>query len=281
MKVVVVGLGLMGQAYAERLVERGFNVLLYSTRRGAAEDLASRIGAKPASREDLLSEDSVLLVAGWDDEYLLRVARMVQDGRSILVNMETVTPRASLEAERIVGVERYIEAPVAGGPRVAREGKLPVIAAYRSRETWLKAKPVLEALAATILEVGEPPAAMVVKLGFNNLLFSIVAGMADSVRLVEAWGVEAEKLRELMEATWMKILVERYWGRAWNPDKPHFRLAGAVKDLAAALQAGVERGSRLPVTMAALNEYMEAVERCGTSDIDYTGVVKCLARRKG
>ncbi len=274
-------MGLMGRAYAERLVERGFNVLLYSARQRAAEELASRIGARLAGREDLLSEDSVLLVAGWDDEYLLRTARMVQNGRSVFVNMETVTPRASLEAEGIVGTERYVEAPVAGGPRVAREGKLPVIAAYRSRAAWLKAKPVLEALAATILEVGEPPAAMIVKLGFNNLLFSIIAGMADSVRLVEAWGVGAEKLRELMEATWMKVLVERYWSRAWNPDRPHFRLAGAVKDLAAALEAGLERGSRLPVTMAALNEYMEAVERCGTGDIDYTGVVKCLVRRGG
>ena len=98
--MVVAGLGLMGSAYAERLAEKGFSVSLWSHRRGAAEELAKRIGASIASDEDLRSAD-VVIVAGWDDDYLLEIARRAADGTSVLVNTETVTPRASIEAGRI------------------------------------------------------------------------------------------------------------------------------------------------------------------------------------
>ncbi len=274
---MVAGLGLMGTAYVERLAEEGFTVLPWSHRRGAAEELAAKIGSRPASDEDLRTAD-VVLVAGWDDDYLLEVARLASRGSSILVNAETVTPKASLEAGEIVGKERYVEAPVAAGPAVARAGKLPVIVAYWSRGAWSRARPVIEALAGTIIEAGEPPSAMVVKLGFNNTLFTIVAGLAQSLRLLAAWGVDPEKLKELMESTWMRIIIERYWRRGLEGREPHFRIAGTVKDLGYVVRAALEKGEVLPVSYAALAEYARCMARVGDR-VDYTKVLKCGLER--
>ena len=274
--MVVAGLGLMGSAYAERLAEKGFNVSLWSHRRGAAEELAKRIGASIASDEDLRSAD-VVIVAGWDDDYLLEIARRAADGTSVLVNAETVTPRASIEAGRIVGRRRYVEAPVAAGPGVARKGKLPVIVAYWEREAWGKAKPVIEALAATIIEVGEPPRAMVVKLAFNNILFTTVAGVAQSIGLLSAWGIDPDILRRLMESTWMKVIVERYWERGLRGVETHFRIEGAAKDLMYAVEAAYERGRSLPLSYSAYTLYTECARRLG-GRIDYTRVMECEHR---
>lgn len=277
MRVVVAGLGLMGTAYAERLAEQGFTVLPWSHRRSAAEELAKRLGTRPATDEDVREAD-VVIAAGWGDEYLLEVARLASNGKSILVNTETVTPRASLEAGGLVGRERYVEAPVAAGPSVARAGRLPVIVAYWSRNAWEKAKPVIEALAETIIEAGEPPSAMVVKLGFNNTLFTIVAGLAQSLRLLSAWGVDPSILKRLMESTWMRVIIERYWRRGLEGREPHFRIAGTVKDLRYAVEAALEKGEVLTVSYAALAEYARCMRRVG-DNVDYTKILRCGVER--
>ncbi len=276
MRVVVAGLGLMGSAYAERLAEKGFRVSLWSHRRSAAEELAKRIGGRVASDDDLKNAD-VVLVAGWDDEYLVEVARKASGGTSILVNMETVTPRASLEAGEIVGRGRYVEAPVAAGPGVARKGRLPVILAYWDKGAWEKAKPVIEALAAAIIEAGEPPRAMVVKLAFNNVLFTTVAGVAQGVGLLSAWGVDLDVLKRLMESTWMKVIVERYWDRGLKGVETHFRIEGAAKDLMYAVEAGFEKGYDMPVSYAAFTLYSRCSRKLG-SRVDYTRVMECEHR---
>jgi len=231
-----------------------------------------------ATPDDLRAPDTIVLVAGWDDEYLLEAARLVKDGSSILVNMETVSPRASLEAGMLVGKSRYVEAPVAAGPGVARRGQLPVIVAYWDRAAWEKARPAIEALAAKIVETGEPPTAMVVKLAFNNLLFTIVAGFSESVGLVASWGIDPAKLRELMESTWMRVIVERYWERGMKPGHLHFRLAGTCKDLRYAHEAALEKGWLMPASYGALTDCTRCLEEEG-GDVDYTSVLRCAVRR--
>ena len=273
MRVVVAGLGLMGSAYAERLAEKGFKVSLWSRRAAAAAKLAEKLGGSVASDEDLRNAD-VVIVAGWDDEYLIDVARRAAGGKSILVNMETVTPNASVEAGTIVGRTRYVEAPVAGGPGVARKGKLPAIIAYWDKGAWERARPVVEALAETIIEAGEPPSAMIVKLGFNNILFTTVAGVAQSISLLRAWGVDIELLKKLMESTWMRVIVERYWERGLRGKEPHFRIEGAVKDLAYTVQAAAEKNHEMSLTYAAYALYTRCMRRMGRN-VDYTRVMEC------
>ena len=270
----------MGTAYAERLSEKGFTLLLYSRRPHAARELATRLGARVASESDLLEPDTIVVNAGWDDEYLISLANLVRQGHSILVNTATVSPAASLKAGRIVGESRYLEAPVAGGPGVAREGKLPIIIAYWDKAVYDKARLVIEALASTVIHAGEPPRAMVVKLAFNNLLFTAIAGFASSMRLDASWGIDLDVFKRLLESTWLRVIVERYWERALTERPASFRLAGAIKDLYLALGAHAEKGSPASSTMGALNEYLEAMRVCG-GDVDYTNVVRCNLEKPG
>ncbi len=277
MRIIIAGLGRMGAAYAERLSKTGFTVLLYSRRPGAAQELAVKLNAGVASREDLLDKDSIVINAGWDDEYLLHLAEIISKGSSTLVNTATVSPRASLRAAELVGRDRYVEAPVAGGPGVAREGKLPIIVAYWVEKVYRVVEPVLKALASNIIYAGGPPAAMVVKLAYNNLLFTLIAGFSSSMRLVCMWGVDINVFKELLRSTWLRVIVERYWERALSSRPASFRIAGAVKDLYLATGAHAEKGSPASPTLGALNEYLEAMRACG-EDVDYTNVVRCNMR---
>ena len=279
----VLGVGRMGSAMARRLAEKGFQLVLWNRSPEKAEKLAEEIGAEvAASPAEAASMCSTVHLVVSDDEAVIQVLSskggLLEAAEGVtLYNHVTVTPRGSLLAAKLLeergGV--YVEAPVAGNPRNAREGSLVILCASRAGRSVCEA-PQLKALGEPVW-LGEPPRAAAAKLGFNISFLGVVAALGEAFALAEAYGLDARVFaREVLGRTWLRRIVERYGDRLWPPREASFAAELAGKDARYAARALQERG--MPGSLAtAVAEYYALMVHEGLGASDYPSLAGFLA----
>src|SRR5438105_8459995 len=133
MDIGFIGLGKMGRAIAERLVNAGHNVRVWNRSPEAVQELVAK-GARAASRPADVARADFLVTMLANDAAVRAVIldQGVLDGATsglIHLNLATLSVAlaqelAAAHAERNLG---YIAAPVFGRPDAAAEGKLNIV----------------------------------------------------------------------------------------------------------------------------------------------------------
>lgn len=200
--VGLIGLGNMGSAFAERLLEAGFDLTVFNRTRSRAESLAERGVTVAETAAELAANVDVVLTSLPDDGAFEAVAdSIVGSARpgTVLVDASTVSPEASARVAALAepaGIE-YLRAPVSGNPSVVRAGNLSFIVSG-PRAAQDHAEPVLRAIGSTIHAVGDAEQARVVKLAINLMIAGLAQLMAEALVLGEQSGVPRDALLEVM-----------------------------------------------------------------------------------
>ena len=256
MDIGFIGLGAMGKAMAENLLEKGHAVTVWNRSPGPARDLAA-LGAKVAATiEETLRSDIVLSILAHDQairEALLDGGALSRAKPGLVhVNLATISTTfarelADLHAERGLG---YVAAPVFGRPPVARAGGLNVLAAG-APDAVRRVLPVLEALAVKVWPMGEDPVrANAVKIAGNLMIVSAVEAMGEATALGAAHGVPAADLLDVLTSTIFAAPVYKIYGGMIAEARYHpagFAADLALKDVRLAQAAGDEKGLSLPL----------------------------------
>jgi 3-hydroxyisobutyrate dehydrogenase len=272
--VGLVGLGHMGTAVAERLLDAGHDLRVYNRTPNKAEPLAAR-GATVAARvEELAAAVDVVLTSLSDDEALEAVAAAIAPaaGRgTVLVDMSTVSPGASA---RVAGLAeeagiRYLRAPVSGNPTVVRAGNLSFIVSG-PREALEQAEPVLRAIGPTIHYVGEGEQARTVKLAVNLVIAGLAELMAEALVLAEASGVPRRAFLETLGGSAAGAPFVAYKTEPILRDdySATFTTRLMEKDVDLVLEASEAAGVRLPLAVEIKALVRSAVE-AGYGDDDF------------
>jgi 3-hydroxyisobutyrate dehydrogenase len=196
--VGLIGLGNMGSAVAERLLDAGYDLVVHNRSREKTEAAVARGATAAESPADLAARSEVVLTSLSDDAALESVsASLVEAARpgTVLVDLSTVSPGASARvaslAERAsVG---YLRAPVSGNPSVVRAGNLTFIVSGPA-DALERAEPVLRAIGSTIHVVGDAEQARIVKLAINLVIAGLAQLMSEALVLAESSGVSRESL---------------------------------------------------------------------------------------
>ncbi|WP_433803036.1 NAD(P)-dependent oxidoreductase [Actinomycetospora sp. CA-084318] len=277
MRIAVIGLGGMGSALAERLLDEGHELEVWNRSPGRAELFDDRAGI--LADPDAATADAVVVSVA-DDDSLLQVALPDGAARSawagmLVVNASTVAPATQTTLAAAYG-GRFVAAPILGAPHAVRSGQA----------RWLVGGPAsarstlapLWAAFATTTDAGEDPArASVVKLLSNQMLLVGVAMVAETVRLGRAAGLEDDAITDLLRDSPMLApgLANRIDGLVDPDHAGWFTGPLAAKDLTHALGLG---GAESPVTTAARDAYLEVAAE-GWADADVTALVE-LGRRR-
>jgi 3-hydroxyisobutyrate dehydrogenase-like beta-hydroxyacid dehydrogenase len=192
----------MGTAFAERVLEAGYPLVVHNRTPGKADALVARGATAASSPAELAEAVDVVLTSLADDEALEQVAEEVLAAArpgTVLVDLSTVSPAASARVAALAGEASvdYLRAPVSGNPSVVRAGKLSLIVSG-PRETLERVEPVLLAIGPSIHYVGEGEQARVVKLAINLMIAGLAELMSEALVLGEAAGVSREALLEVM-----------------------------------------------------------------------------------
>src|SRR6202051_3338723 len=123
--VGVIGLGLMGEVYARRLIAAGFAVVGFDVDAAKSERLA-QIGARPGSLAGIARDCNPIVLAVFSTDQVEDVverALLPAAAGKIVICTSTCDPdRIAALGARIAGQLRFLETPVSGTSEQVRQG---------------------------------------------------------------------------------------------------------------------------------------------------------------
>ena len=292
--VAVLGLGAMGLPMAMNLAERfpvrGFDVV--AERRALAE----RAGVVPTgTAAEAVAGADVVLIAVRDRAQLEQllfgetgIAPHMARGAVVLLTSTVGDAGVRAVAPRLAEAGlRFVDAPVSGGPARAGDGDLLVVVGADD-DAWAAAEDILEAMASTLVRVGDAPGDGQAMKTVNQLLCGVhIAAAGEALALARALGLDAEvALKALMSGAASSFMLgdrgprmlQVYDEDAGGPHDVEVRatLNTFVKDMGIVSSAAKGAGLSTPVAAAAEQLYLQGAAR-GLGDRDDSSVITVVA----
>ena len=197
-------------------------------------------------------------------------------GGSVSLEVCTVSPdgshRLAHQATQL-GVG-YVEAPLLGTKEPAVAGTLTILAAASQAQARERVQPVLDAVGSRTVwldEVGQPSS---LKLAYNTWVLTTVEGLAESLTLADALGVDPKLVAEVIRGS----ALDSGYVQAKAPkmisddlDTPSFPLVAAAKDAVLITDAARAAGLCLGIAETVRERLQLAVESgFGRADVAAT-----------
>lgn len=275
----VVGLGLMGTALTERLLELGQRPVIWNRTRDKAEPLVAR-GACWSDRP--FTCDRVIISLFSSDvvaEVLTAHAADLHPGQ-ILIDTTTGNPEHSeVWATRLHarGVT-YLDAPISGSSEVTRRGEATVMVSG-DHKAYERCESLWPILGRQIFYVGKSGSAARMKLVTNLVLGLNRAALAEGLVLARLLGLDQQAALDVlrgspaysrqMDAKGQKMIDRDYSVQA--------KLSQHLKDVRLMLQAATEHGVSLTLTEAH-RQLLEHAEQLGFGDVDNSAIIEAVGR---
>lgn len=289
MQIGIIGLGHMGRALAERLLDRGHDVTVHNRSPGPAEALVAR-GARAVTRPSEIWQHAPVALTLLSDDRALRavvVEGEALDGASAadgcLIDCSTV----SVDASRAVAVAAeqrgvgYLRCPVSGNPVSIASGALAVLASG-DRALFERQRPVLEELGRRVDYVGDGEQARIVKLLLNLGIAATSELLAEMVLLGEAHGIDRDQLLDVASgsAIGSPFVGYKHAPLVKRDYTATFTTQMLEKDLGLVSELAVEQGVELPLAALLRSRTVQAISD-GYGDLDLLGLLPSLQRRNG
>lgn len=208
-KACVVGLGSMGLGVAGALLRAGIETSGCDVDAGAAARFAAlggRVAADPAGAAEGSEVAVIVVVNEAQTERVLFGDRGVASGLvpgGTILSCATMSPDAARRFEgRAQGLGlRYLDAPISGGAARAAEGELTIMASG-APEAFAQARPVLEAMAARVYELGDAAGTGAAFKVVNQLLAGVhIAAACEAITLARAMNLDLGRVYEVITAS--------------------------------------------------------------------------------
>jgi 3-hydroxyisobutyrate dehydrogenase-like beta-hydroxyacid dehydrogenase len=281
--VGLIGLGNMGTAIAERLLDAGYQLVVSNRTLEKAEALRDRGAVVTIRPEELVERVDVVLTSLADDEAFESVAARVTAAArpgTVLVDLSTVSPAASTRVAALADAASvgYLRAPVSGNPSVVRAGNLTFIVSG-APETLETVDPVLRTIGSTVNHVGDGEQARIVKLAINLMIAVLAQVMSEALVLGEAAGVSRKALLETMGSSAAGAPFVKYKTEPLLRDdfSATFTTALMEKDIDLVLDAAQDAGVELPLARE-MKAHLRAAIEAGYADDDFMALFLHLRR---
>jgi 3-hydroxyisobutyrate dehydrogenase len=262
-RIAFIGLGAMGGPMAANLQAAGHELRVHDLRRVEGFEHWCASAAEAAQRCEVAFTS---LPGPAEVEQVGGALKGAMARGSAWFDLSTNSPRRvrALHDDLKSNEIHVLDAPVSGGPKGARSGKLAIWVGGE-RELYERHLPLLRAIGDQPLYVGPIGAGTVAKLAHNCASFSVQAALAEIFTLGVKGGVEPLALfRALRQgATGRKRtfdrLAEHFLPGRYDP--PDFTVRLAHKDVTLAIELAQDCGVPMKVGRIALDELAEAIER--------------------
>jgi len=288
--VGLLGLGNMGAALGERLLDTGIEVLAYDLNAEAAARLAGHGAVIAVSARQVADQAAVVIASLPSVAASHAVAAEVAGGSSVRHYVETST--IGPDAAREIGgmMQRngicFIDAAVSGGAPVARKGELAMMLAGDDA-SLAAVRPLLSRLSASMFEIGtEPGQAQLMKLVNNIVTAANMASAFEALILGTRLGLNPAMVVDVLNAGSARsmALVERranaiLSGRFDSGPK----IALLQKDVQLALDAASAAGFPLEAipTLHGAAELWADADKAGMAGQDVSALIRIVEDKAG
>ena len=278
-KIGFIGLGVMGGAMAEHLLEAGFELTVYNRTKKKAETFLSK-GAKWADTPAAAAKNSdvVITMVGYPEDveevYLGKDGILEAKTGGYVIDMTTSSPKLAkkiYDAAAKKGIAS-VDAPVSGGDIGARNATL-VIMAGGDEKAFHALAPIFNALGKTVRYFGAAGSGQYTKMANQIAIAAGMLGVAESLSYAKKAGLNPEAVLETISGgaagSWS---LSNLGPRMLKGDTaPGFYIKHFIKDMRIAIESAEEMHLELPGLKLAKRLYDElsarGMEDCGTQTI--------------
>ena len=283
MYVGILGIGRMGAAIGQRLLDCGHSLYVWNRSVEKTDALRQR-GAMAMTTPAELVKESELIISILTDAPAIEsvyggpagVLSVPLDGK-LFIEMSTVRPatQIALSAKIAARGGSKIDCPVGGTVDPARNGKLFGLVGGKDADV-LRARPVLEQLCRRIEHVGPAGAGASLKLAINLPLLVFWQSFGEALSLAAPLHLDPARLMDIFADTsgapnMLKIrgaaLAQALAGK--KSDSAQFNVDSIRKDMRTMQEEAHALGHELPVTAAAL-QCFDRASKDGLGEADGT-----------
>ena len=282
MKIGFIGLGIMGKPMSKNLIKAGYDIVVYNRNKSSVEELVE-LGAESVNSPKEVAEISDVIITMLPNSPQVIDVCLGKDGviegardGQVVIDMSSIDPLKSREVSDALlakGVE-FLDAPVSGGEPKAIEGTISVMVGGK-RSVFDKYYDIMNAMAGSVVYVGEVGAGNITKLSNQIIVALNIAAMSEAFTLATKAGVDPELVYQairggLAGSTVLDAKAPIVMDRKFDPG---FRIELHLKDLQNVLDTSHELGVSLPLT-AQVMEIMQALKADGHEKDDHSAIVK-------
>jgi 3-hydroxyisobutyrate dehydrogenase-like beta-hydroxyacid dehydrogenase len=285
--VAIIGLGLMGEVYARRLLDAGIAVTGFDVDPARRARL-TEIGGRPASTIPELGQPArCIIIAVFNTDQVEDVIEnhllpALGDGSNkIVLCMSTCDPdRVSALARRIIprGI-RYLDVPVSGTSDQVRRGDgVALIGGDMAIADEVSA--VLDALFARRFHIGKIGDGGRAKLAVNLILGLNRLALAEGLVFAERLGLDPAAFLEVAKgsASYSQVMDTKGLKMVRGDFLPEGRAKQTLKDAHIMLDQAAAVGQKLSM-LEVHADVLEACVRAGEADLDNSVIIKEVRRR--
>ena len=265
MKLGFIGIGLMGKPMTLRLLAAGHEVTVWNRSPGKLEEVLAKGARRADSPAAVARAADIVMMCVTDqkaaEDVLFKKNGIIEGAGAgkLVVDFSSIAPASARDfAARLEAAGTgLVDAPVSGGVAGAEQGTLAIMAGGRA-EHIERVRPVVMHLAARFTRMGDSGAGQVAKLCNQAIVGSLVAVIAEAIRLAEAAGVDSKMLPEALKGGFADSLPLQIFGArmaARRFDPPLAAAATMLKDLQNAAAVAAEKQVWMPMVERALELY--------------------------
>lgn len=256
MKIGFIGLGIMGRPMARNLLKAGHELVVLARHPEVEAEFADA-GAQVLTTPAEVAAASEMVMTMLPDGPQVREVALGEGGLVegahdglLYADMSSIAPGVAQEvAEQLAGKGvRMVDAPVSGGEPKAIDGTLSVMVGGAEADVEAM-RPVLEAMAGSVVRVGEVGAGNVAKLANQVIVAVNIAAVSEALVYAKKAGVDPQAVVDaisggLAGSTVLNAKAPMMLGHNFNPG---FRIELHRKDLRNLIDSGADLGASLPL----------------------------------
>jgi len=286
MKIGIIGIGMLGEAVAENLLNLGYDISVYNRTIEKTRGVEIK-GATVMSSPKAVAENTELVIIIVKDVIAVREVSFGKNGiiesgnkKLIVADMSTID---SVESKNIANEFQQnkiqkLEIPVMGGPNVAITGKL-VMMASGPKTSFDYCKEIFDKIANKVFFMGEQGTANSIKLAMNLQITMLALSLSEGITLVEKSKVDPKIFLKVLNSTYFKTgMSENKAFKMINGDyDATFTMANLKKDITTMTNTAKELGIKLPMISKAEEIYENAINE-GLGNLDYTRIIEYIKK---
>jgi len=277
MNVSVLGLGIIGSAWARNLIADGHVVRCWNR---TPKDVPNFC----ASIQEAVNQAEVIFIVVYDPPAVQSVLDQIQSQlgpRQLVIQSSTISARwTRLFAEQVQKTGAwFLEAPFTGS-KIAAEQRQTVYYLGGAPEIVEKARPILEPISRAIMHIGPLGAASSLKLAMNLNIAGTAQTLCESLELCRRAGIPDDIYFSALAPNVAHSGVSDLKGPKLRQHdySPQFSLKNMAKDLRLALETAVELSLPLEQTGHLKHIYDQGIA-AGWSGDDFIGLMRLMDKQ--